>query len=152
MKLPITLRSALASDAEFVNWLTRTVMDDYVRNTWDSPEEHSKYFQKNSFDIQTTKIIQVNGNDIGRLSVVEEPDDSVWIDNIHLIPEVQGMGVGQALLQALVEQCRKQGKCVKLQLLKVNPARRLYERVGFELYHQDAERIYMRANYCSNRP
>lgn len=145
MKLPITLRPAAPADAEFVDWLTRTVMNDYVMKTWSSFEDQAEYFARNSFDQATTKIIQLSGRDIGRLSLMQD-EQSVTVDNIHLLPELQGMGIGQALLEALVLQCHQHGKRAKLKLLRVNPARRLYERLGFELYSEDSERLYMQTS------
>jgi ribosomal protein S18 acetylase RimI-like enzyme len=35
---------------------------------------------------------------------------------------------------------------VTLKVLRVNPARALYERLGFEVYKEDSERYFMRAD------
>ncbi|MBY0550863.1 MAG: GNAT family N-acetyltransferase [Candidatus Obscuribacterales bacterium] len=145
MKFPITLRPAAPADAEFVDWLTGTVMSDYVIQTWSSIEARAEYFARNRFDPATTKIIQLAGRDIGCLSLVQD-EQSVTVDNIQLLPELQRMGIGRALLEVLVRQCHEHGKRAKLQLLRVNPSRRLYERLGFELYGEDSERLYMQTS------
>ncbi len=56
--------------------------------------------------------------------------------NIHdlgVVPEARGKGVGAALIQAVSEKAKATDCCkVTLEVLENNPARRLYERQGFE--------------------
>lgn len=56
--------------------------------------------------------------------------------NIHdlgVIPEGRGKGVGKALIKAVVTKAKELDCCkVTLEVLENNPARRLYEREGFE--------------------
>ena len=48
-----------------------------------------------------------------------------------MLPSLQGKSIGTKLLQSLVEEAREAGASLKLSVLKANPARRLYERMGF---------------------
>ena len=51
---------------------------------------------------------------------------------IGVVGEARGRGVGRALLDALLELAREQGhRALSLSVDRQNPARRLYERVGF---------------------
>lgn len=56
--------------------------------------------------------------------------------NIHdlgVIPEARGNGIGGQLIQAVTDKAKELDCCkVTLEVLKNNPARRLYERQGFE--------------------
>lgn len=56
--------------------------------------------------------------------------------NIHdlgVVPEARGKGVGAALIQAVTDKAKATDCCkVTLEVLENNPARRLYEREGFE--------------------
>jgi len=59
--------------------------------------------------------------------------------NIHdlaVLPEFRGLGIGQALLEAVEERARSRGCCkLTLEVLEVNEgARRLYGRFGFGDY------------------
>ncbi len=139
----LVLRASTPSDAEFVNRLTEKVMGAYVAATWPLLSDQEAYFKKNLFVCQSTRIIQMDGKDIGRLTVVSS-ESSVTIDNIHLLPEYQGFGIGKELIQSVIRDARSSGKSVELQLLIVNPALKLYERLGFEIYRRDEERLYMR--------
>ena len=52
--------------------------------------------------------------------------------SIGVVGEARGSGVGKALLGALLELAREQGhQRLSLSVDRQNPARRLYERVGF---------------------
>lgn len=56
--------------------------------------------------------------------------------NIHdlaVMPEYRGKGIGQCLLEAVADYARENDFCkVTLEVLPENPAKRLYEREGFE--------------------
>jgi len=44
----------------------------------------------------------------------------------------------------VIDETRAAGKPVALRVLKPNPARRLYERLGFEIICETPERCFMR--------
>lgn len=59
----------------------------------------------------------------------------IYLDTVSVFPEHQGKGIGQKLIQALIEQSRECGfSKVGLLVETNNPsARRLYERIGFQV-------------------
>ena len=67
---------------------------------------------------------------IGRLLVQRLSDANVLVD-IALLPEHRGRRIGEALIHDLLEESAQRGLPVRLQVLKNNPAVRLYERLGF---------------------
>lgn len=81
--LEIKLRKSIRTDEDFVNDLTRKVMMSYVEKTWEKKEDQEKYFYTNQFDLENTQIIQYNGKDIGRITLIRH-HDYLYIDNIHL--------------------------------------------------------------------
>ena len=70
--------------------------------------------------------------DIGVVSVVRRATD-IFLSNIELLPAYQGQGIGTHLIRALITEARQKGIPITLQVLKVNPARKLYERLGFSI-------------------
>lgn len=50
---------------------------------------------------------------------------------IGLEPDCRGQGIGQRLLQALVQFADTQGQTLALAVMRQNPALRLYQRLGF---------------------
>jgi ribosomal protein S18 acetylase RimI-like enzyme len=47
------------------------------------------------------------------------------------MPEARNLGIGGALIAEVIEQGRSAGVPVGIHVEKLNPARRLYERLGF---------------------
>lgn len=65
---------------------------------------------------------------------------------LSVCPAYRGAGIGTALLEGMMAALRKAGcKRVSLSVQKVNPAVRLYRRVGFETVAETAEEYIMAA-------
>jgi len=145
MKQPlqkITLRISSDADCEFVNMLTRSVMKRYVEATWESTKDRECYYVKNKFQQLTTKIIQCNGVDIGRITCTKLADRMI-LDGIHILEDFQGKGIGKRLISSIIEDARNKGIPVELILLKTNPVKKLYDHLGFHQYNEDINRYYM---------
>src|SRR5215467_13212127 len=75
-------------------------------------------------------ITMLDGVAVGRMIVHRTAVALVLVD-IALMPEHRGKGIGEGLLRDLFEESAKKRLPVRLQVLKNNPAARLYERLGF---------------------
>ena len=75
-------------------------------------------------------VIESEGEAIGRL-LVDRQGRQVRLVDIALLPAVRGRGIGSGVVEALKEQTREFGGSIRLQVARGNPARRLYERLGF---------------------
>jgi ribosomal protein S18 acetylase RimI-like enzyme len=72
-------------------------------------------------------------------------DGSDWkLVQIQLAPELQGQGIGQTLIAELCAQAREVGATLSLSVLHQNPARHLYERLGFRIVEVGAHEYGMR--------
>jgi len=138
----VTLRASSDADNDFVNILTRSVMKRYVEATWESTKDRERYYLKNRFRQPTTKIIQCNGKDIGRITTTCLPD-RIIIDGIHIVADFQGKGIGRQLITRIIEDANKKGIPVELILLKTNPVKKLYDYLGFHTCKEDVNRYYM---------
>jgi ribosomal protein S18 acetylase RimI-like enzyme len=70
------------------------------------------------------------GQEIGRLYIERWPSQHRIID-IAFLPEHRGKGLGEALLRDLLDEAAAAGKDVLIHVEKLNPAMRLYRRLGF---------------------
>jgi ribosomal protein S18 acetylase RimI-like enzyme len=70
------------------------------------------------------------GEDIGRLYIERWPSQHRIID-IALLPAHRGKGLGAPLLRDLMDEAAAAGKAVSIHVEKLNPAMRLYRRLGF---------------------
>jgi GNAT superfamily N-acetyltransferase len=77
-------------------------------------------------------ILERGGEAIGRLYLNDE-SRQVHVIDISLVPASRGQGIGGAVLQDVLELARGRGKPVTIHVEKYNPARRLYQRLGFEV-------------------
>ena len=122
----------------------RAVMQQYVVQTWGWDESwQRKYFQQH-FTPEECQIITFQRKDVGVLSVRKQ-ETEVFLKFIEVLPEYQNQGIGTTVLKSILEEAHDTGQAVCLQVLKVNPARSLYERQGFLITRETAIHYLMRA-------
>jgi ribosomal protein S18 acetylase RimI-like enzyme len=49
-------------------------------------------------------------------------------------------------MNRLLSEAARAGQAVVLGVVKINPALRLYKRLGFQITHDDERKVYMRRN------
>lgn len=126
----ISLRPATREDYDFLWWLHRATLKPYVEKTWGWDEQRQAQHFCDCFDPATRQVIERDGVPIGCISV-ERQEARVFLAVIEIAPDHQNRGIGTKLIRALLDEADGRGVPVELQVLKVNPARRLYERLGF---------------------
>ena len=92
------------------------------------------------YDEANTKIIVVGGESAGWVTVKQASDISV--DSLYLGSAFQRKGIGSILLRLIIEQAQESKLTLRINTAKVNPARALYERLGFVLVSEDAFKVY----------
>ncbi|MGB3712970.1 MAG: GNAT family N-acetyltransferase [Candidatus Promineifilaceae bacterium] len=70
--------------------------------------------------------------------------DELFLAGIYLSPEWQNQGLGAVIIGDVLASAKARGQRVSLQVLKVNPARRLYERLGFSIFAETDTHFKMR--------
>jgi GNAT superfamily N-acetyltransferase len=84
-------------------------------------------------------LIEQGGAPVGRLYLAAQ-DGMLLIVDISLLPAARGAGLGTAILTDLLAA---EARPVQLQVERMNPARRLYERLGFVPVEEQAIRVRM---------
>jgi ribosomal protein S18 acetylase RimI-like enzyme len=146
----ITLRPITDADMDFLHRLYATTREDELKQV-DWTDEQKAAFVDQQFHAQHTywqenyqdtswDLIVAAGEPIGRLYVARWPEE-IRIVDIALMPEHRGGGVGTRLLRDLFAEGDASGRKVSIHVEIFNPARRLYDRLGFV---QAAERgVYL---------
>lgn len=95
-------------------------------------------------------ILEQQGQPVGRLCLLLESDEARIID-IALLPGWQGQGLGSALLLAVLALTDARGQACGLSVDLINPAQRLYARLGFTSVGQQGLYLQMRraAEHCA---
>lgn len=126
------LHPATNDDKSWLDRLRRAAYRDLFDATfggWDE-ERHARHFDT-TWQRGHIKLIEVDGDRIGMIQVLEEPDQ-VEIAEIQISPDHQNKGIGSAVLSDAVSRAHHHGKPVVLSVgLKNQRAVRLYLRLGF---------------------
>ena len=118
-------------------------MRSYVEQTWGSfSEELSRGNIAETIAAKDYSIIQSRGEDVGAISVVRHPD-FIQLNQLFILPRYQNKGIGTSLVRELASEAQQTGMPLRLRVLKNNPARRLYERLGFRVSSITPEHVYM---------
>ena len=93
-------------------------------------EAQHQHYQQHYSDAEFY-VIEVDGNDIGRLYRLDQRHD-IRIVDIAILPEYRGVGVGSRILNDIIAEGESQGIPVSIHVELNNPAMSLYRRLGFE--------------------
>jgi GNAT superfamily N-acetyltransferase len=142
----IALRPALAADLAFCRRINHETMRWIVEALfgWDEAEQTRKFDLK--WNVEEVRIITVAAGDAWDAGWLQTAplDDAIFLKQIYLDPLFQRQGIGTRVMQIVIGEAQQQSKAVTLGVVKINPARRLYERLGFHITHDDEYKFYMR--------
>jgi GNAT superfamily N-acetyltransferase len=138
--LTVTLRPITDADLSFLLHLyASTRVDELVQVPW--TDEQKAAFIIQQFEAQHVwwqehytgarfDLVLVDGEPAGRL-YVDVWEREIRVVDIALMPAHRGGGIGSMLLRRIFEEGDAAGKPVSIHVEVFNPARRLYERLGF---------------------
>jgi ribosomal protein S18 acetylase RimI-like enzyme len=138
-------RSATESDIDFLYALRVATMKEYVDKTWGWDDTFQQSIFRKNYVPAKVQILTFDGQDIGMLSV-EERDEDIFLKTVEIHPAFQSQGIGTAIISQILADGVKKGKSVRLQVLKVNPAKRLYDRLGFSVIEETSTHYIMLAS------
>ena len=126
-----TRRSGRVSDRDFLYHLLVRALRPHIEATygpWDEQWQRARFLE--TTEPARHEIIEVAGEPIGAM-LVEERDQCLELHRILLLPEYQSQGIGGRLMRDLLSEAARGGRAVRLQVFRVSPAVRFYERLGF---------------------
>jgi ribosomal protein S18 acetylase RimI-like enzyme len=141
----VTLRPATPGDRDF---LLRVYADSRARELaaagW--TEEERNAFCRSQFDAQDTHyrrhypgcaflVIERDGVPVGRL-YRDRRQNEIRVVDLALLSTERGHGIGTHLMQNILAEAGAAGIMVRIHVERTNPARRLYDRLGFRLVEE----------------
>ena len=90
----------------------------------------------------TLDLIEVDGERAGRLYVHRGSGD-IRIMDIALATPFRGRGIGTRLLEALIDEAGASGRTLSIHVEMNNPARCLYDRLGFRAVREHGVYVLM---------
>ncbi|MFE7901291.1 GNAT family N-acetyltransferase [Streptomyces sp. NPDC057424] len=136
------MRPAEPADVEPLAEVRAVVMRPDLERLGRYDEYRVRQRLRDAFAPQHTSIIETDGTFAGGVAL-RPSEDGHWLEHFYLSPDVQGRGLGSAVLRTLLARTDADGELVRLNVLQGSPARRLYERHGFTVESQDPVDVFM---------
>ncbi|WP_345801677.1 GNAT family N-acetyltransferase [Microbacterium sp. AZCO] len=138
--MDISLRPSTPEDIDWLVELRSRVLRADLERLGRYDEIRVRERMRQSFRPEWTRVISVSGADVG--CITTRPDGPVrWIEHFYIEPELQGRGVGGAVLGKVIGEAFSGD--TRLNVLQGSAARRLYERHGFVTGSEDDVDVYM---------
>ncbi len=128
-------RNCTYDDIDFILDLKEFGLKWYIEKIygWDRNIQKEKTVRELNRHINDIKIITLDKRDIGITTFYNEGNKFViGLTVIH--PDYQNKGIATAILSGYINIAEKEQKKIIIKTYIKNPARRLYERLGFKLY------------------
>ncbi len=142
--LEIELRQAKVADTKFLWDVFRVSMKDYITQTrgeWNEQREESQF--RHQLDLSAAQVIRSNDLEVGFI-MAPIKDGARWVHTICIVPEHQNRGIGTEVIRSVIAEAQTRKMPLYLSVLKVNPARRLYERLGFVVIEETKHHFRMK--------
>lgn len=146
--MQIDFRKCEYSDLDYILKLKELGMKWYIEKIYGWDKEFQKVATKKELDkhINDMRIILVDGSDAGVTTFFEE-DNKYVVGLILIHPDHQGKGIATKIISEYIDTAKKDKKEIKIKTYKENPARRLYERLGFKIYEEDKTHVHMSIDF-----
>lgn len=140
--MPINLRPARPKDFGFCARLYFSGMEEIIRELKLDRTRQTASFRE-QWNVAEVEIITSHSNDVGWMQSLIE-NEARFLKQIYIDAPFQRRGIGTQIIYRLIDRANHDGQPVTLGVVKINPALRLYERLGFRTSHEDDHKLYMR--------
>ena len=128
--MPVVLRPALQQDFDYcrrlyfaeMRWIIEELLLDETAQEIGFAEQ---------WEPAQVRIMQLDGVDIGWLQTIVQ-EDALFVAQIFVDRLFQRRGMGSQVMKRLIGEAAQLHQTVRLNVVKINPARRWYEREGYQ--------------------
>jgi ribosomal protein S18 acetylase RimI-like enzyme len=137
----IILRPAGPDDYDFCkrlyfaenDWILTALQLDRAAHEVRFPEQ---------WKVSEVRLIVVDGEEIGWLQIAAQPD-VLFLSQIYIVRSSQRKGIGTEVLRRVIAEAATAQLPLKLDVAKINPALRLYQRLGFQITGEEEHKFNM---------
>jgi len=145
-KPSLTLRKANSNDSEFAYYVKRAAFREYVEKVWSWDEDEQRRLHEQRFGVQDFRVVNLAGINVGIMALAVAPD-CMKVNQLFLLPEHQGKGIGRKCMLLIMEEARRLGLPIRLRVLKANPrALAFYQRLGFVYTDENVTHVLLERN------
>ena len=144
-----SFRNCTLEDFNFLFELKKENFKWYVEIIWGWQDEQQKEFLKQQLKehMLHTKIILINNEPCGVYITYKTESGDLFIDEISVLKKYQNKGIGRKILEQQLKDNKKNKIKTLLQVYKENPAKRLYDKLGFEVCGETPTHYKMEKKY-----
>lgn len=134
-----TLRKARESDYQWCRKVGHHGLKPIIERLigWDQNREDNGF--ERHWNVHHIRIVQLRGQDVGYLKTAWQ-SGGVLIEGIYLDESFRSRGLGGPIIADVIAKARRP---VKLIVHKTNPAKNLYQRLGFKITKENETRYFM---------
>ena len=131
-----SFRNCTLDDFDFLFELKKENFKWYVDKIWSWNDDDQKQRLKQDLEehLAHKRIILVDSKKVGVYAVHITENGDLFINEISILKEYQNKGIGRKILEEQLKENRQKGIRTILQVFKDNPAKTLYEELGFKVY------------------
>ena len=139
--MKVTLRPAVDADFEACR-RTYFAETEWINERLQLDRDEQESMFRKQWRPKQVCIIQADGVDVGWLQSVVSKSEHM-LGQVFVDAPYQRKGIGTEVLRRIVDEASRLQLPIRLAVVKINPSRRLYERLGFRVTHEDGRKVYM---------
>ena len=138
-------RNCTLDDFDFLFELKKQNFKWYVDKIWGWNDDDQKQRLKQDLEehLAHKRIILVDSKKVGVYAVHITENGDLFINEISILKEYQHKGIGRKILEEQLKENKQKGIRTILQVFKENPAKTLYEKLGFKVYGENETHYQM---------
>jgi GNAT superfamily N-acetyltransferase len=140
--MQIALRPALIQDFEYCKRLYFDGMKPIIEELHLDLAAQATSFKK-QWVLEEVRIITLHDSDVGWLQSTTR-DDGLFVGQLFVDDPFRSRGIGTEVMNRLIAEAARDNQAVHLEVVKINPALRLYERLGFHITHEEDRKFHMK--------
>lgn len=137
-------RECKYEDTDFILKLKRLGLKWYIEKIYGWDDQVQRDITRKELDktIKDTRIIRVDNSDIG-VTAFHKNKEYYCIGLTVIHPDYQNKVIATEILGKYINQAKVDKKRIIIKTYIYNPARKLYERLGFKAYDMDDTHVSM---------
>jgi ribosomal protein S18 acetylase RimI-like enzyme len=145
MLRPVTLRAPRSVDASLFYDVAEQTMRAHILAAGGAWDEERRREEMTEVSLDPNASVIVAGTVDAGILLVERSPNEVQLHILYLFPSFQGLGIGTTLVSSLQRKAAERSVPLRLKVLKVNPAKSFYERLGFTV-EEETEHFFCMQN------
>jgi ribosomal protein S18 acetylase RimI-like enzyme len=140
--MTIFLRQASDRDFDYCKRLYFEEMEWIIQQLQLDRAAQATGFQQ-QWNLTQVRIITLDGSDVGGLQNIEQEGD-LFLGQLFVDRVFQRRGIGTNVMKCLMSEAERAHQAMRLSVVKISPAVKLYERLGFQVIREDDRKFYMK--------